>query len=72
MLSLASIKHGRTMSVIGRNLTNPFTALGTGGLPLSGGTTGCKTSVCGTPLVSDQNAIVSNPRTVAIQLNYKY
>ena len=72
VLTLASINHHWTASVIGRNLTNTFIALGTAGLPLSGGVTGCKTAVCGSQIISDQAAIVANPRTVAIQLNYKY
>lgn len=65
-LSLASLDHHWTLSLIGKNLTNTFIELGTAGLPLSGGTTGCKTAICGAQLVSDQAAIVANPRTVAI------
>ena len=72
VLTLASLNNHWTVSVIGKNLTNAFVQLGTGGLPLSGGTAGCKTSVCGPQLVSDQASIVADPRTVAIQLNYTY
>ncbi len=64
-------KHWR-FSVIGRNLTNEFITTGSFGLPLSGGTTGCKTAICGNQLVSDQGATVANPRTVALQISYKY
>ncbi len=69
---LGSIDKHWEVSVIGRNLTNTFIDLGSGGLPLSGGTAGCKVSVCGAQNVSDQSAIVANPRTVAVQLSYKY
>jgi outer membrane receptor protein involved in Fe transport len=64
-------KHWR-LSVIGRNLTNTFVSTGTFGLPLSGGTAGCKTAICGSQTVADQGATVENPRTVAIQITYKY
>ncbi len=72
VISLGSVNNHWQVSVIGKNLTNEFVKLGEGGLPLSGGTAGCKTSVCGAQLISDQNAIVQNPRTVAIQLKYTY
>jgi iron complex outermembrane receptor protein len=72
VLSLASESQHWKVSVIGRNLTNTFIALGTAGLPLSGGTTGCKTAVCGAQIISDQAAVVANPRTVAIQVTYRY
>jgi outer membrane receptor protein involved in Fe transport len=71
-LTLASLNHHWTFSVIGKNLTNTFIELGTAGLPLSGGATGCKTAICGAQLVSDQAATVANPRTVAIQVKYAY
>lgn len=72
VLWLGSINGHWEASVIGRNLTNEFVAVGEAGAPLSGGTTGCMVSVCGPQLVSDQIATVLNPRTVAIQLKYKY
>jgi iron complex outermembrane receptor protein len=72
VLSLSSIDRHWVLSVIGKNLTNTFIELGTAGLPLSGGTTGCKTAVCGPQLVSDQAAVVANPRTVAVQLKYAF
>ena len=71
-LSLSSADNRWTLSLIGKNLTNEFIELGTAGLPLSGGTTGCKTAVCGPQLISDQAAVVANPRTVAIQLKYGF
>ena len=71
-LTLASLDHHWTFSVIGKNLTNTFIELGTAGLPLSGGTTGCRAAICGPQLVSDQAATVANPRTVAIQVKYAY
>jgi outer membrane receptor protein involved in Fe transport len=64
-------KHWR-LSVIGRNLTDAFVSTGDFGLPLSGGTAGCKVAICGSQLVSDQGATVMNPRTVAIQVTWKY
>ncbi len=72
VLYLASLNGHWEASVIGRNLTNTFIMVGEAGLPLSGGTTGCRVSVCGPQLISDQGATVLNPRTVAIQLKYKY
>lgn len=69
---LGSINGHWEASVIARNITDTFISVGAGGLPLSGGTTGCKVSVCGPQLISDQAATVLNPRTVAIQLKYKY
>ena len=72
VISLGSVNNHWQLSIIGKNLTNEFVKLGEAGLPLSGGTTGCKVSVCGAQLISDQNAIVENPRTVAIQLKYTY
>jgi iron complex outermembrane recepter protein len=72
VLFLASLNGHWEASVIGRNLTNTFIMVNEGGAPLSGGTTGCKVSVCGPQLISDQTATVLNPRTVAIQLKYKY
>ncbi len=71
-VSLGSPGGHWTVSLIGRNLTDAFVATGTAGLPLSGGATGCKVAVCGAQLVSDQAALVQNPRTVAVQLNVKY
>ena len=72
VLWLGSINGHWEASVIARNITNEFIMVGEGGAPLSGGTTGCKTSVCGAQLISDQIGTVLNPRTVAIQLKYKY
>ncbi|MDB5483425.1 MAG: TonB-dependent receptor [Caulobacteraceae bacterium] len=72
VLWLGSINGHWEASVIGRNLTNTFIMVGEAGLPLSGGKTGCMVSVCGPQLISDQGATVLNPRTVAIQLKYKY
>lgn len=72
VFSLGTIDNRWAMSVIGRNLTNAFVATSAGGLPLSGGASGCKVAVCGTPLVSDQFSTVQNPRTIAIQLTVKY
>jgi outer membrane receptor protein involved in Fe transport len=72
VISLASINDRWNLSLIGRNLTNAFIETGTQGLPLSGGTTGCRVSACGAQIISDQGAIVQNPRTVAIQLNVRY
>jgi outer membrane receptor protein involved in Fe transport len=72
VISLASLNNHWKLSVIGRNLTNTFIETSTAGLPLSGGTSGCKVSICGPQTVADQGATVENPRTVAIQLNYKY
>jgi iron complex outermembrane receptor protein len=72
VLSLGSLDDRWTLSLIGRNLTNTFIETGTGGLPLSGGTTGCRVSACGPQLISDQGAVVENPRTVALQLSVKY
>jgi outer membrane receptor protein involved in Fe transport len=72
VLSLGSIDNRWTLSLVGRNITNTFVETGTAGLPLSGGTTGCHLSVCGPQLISDQAAVVQNPRTVALQLNVKY
>ncbi len=71
-LSLSSTDGHWTASLIGKNLTNTFIQLGTAGLPLSGGTTGCQAAVCGPQLISDQAAIVANPRTVAVQLKYAF
>ena len=71
-LTLSSTDRHWVLSVIGKNLTNTFIELGTAGLPLSGGTTGCKTAVCGPQLVSDQAATVANPRTVAVQVKYAF
>ena len=71
-LSLSSTDRHWVLSVIGKNLTNTFIELATAGLPLSGGTTGCKTAVCGPQLVADQAATVANPRTVAIQVKYAF
>jgi outer membrane receptor protein involved in Fe transport len=72
VLYLASLNGHWEASVIGRNLTNTFIMVGEGGAPLSGGTTGCMTAVCGPQLISDQLGTVLNPRTVALQLKYKY
>jgi hypothetical protein len=58
--------------VIGRNLTNAFVQTSTGGLPESGGTSGCRVSVCGPQIISDQLSTILDPRTVAIQLTLKY
>ncbi len=72
-LSLSSADHHWTVSLIGRNLTNTFIQLGDAGLPLSGGTTGCRQATCPAGnLISDQAAVVANPRTVAIQLKYGF
>jgi hypothetical protein len=72
VLSFGSIDNRWTVSVIGRNLTNAFVQTSTGGLPLSGGTSGCKESVCGAQLISDQLSTVLNPRTVAVQLKLAF
>ena len=72
VFSLGSIDNRWAMAVIGRNLTNAFVATSAGGLPLSGGASGCKVAVCGPQLVSDQFSTVQNPRTIAIQLTVKY
>jgi len=72
VLSLSSENGFWEVSLIGRNLTNTFVATNTQGLPLSGGTTGCKVSICGPQLVSDQGAVVDDPRTVALQLTVHY
>ncbi len=72
VISLGTIDNRWTLSLIGRNLTNEFVQTSTGGLPLSGGTSGCKVAVCGTQLISDQLSTVLNPRTVAIQLKVAY
>jgi outer membrane receptor protein involved in Fe transport len=71
-VSIGSLNDRWKLSLIGRNLTNTFVQTSTGGLPLSGGTSGCKVSVCGSQLISDQLSTVLNPRTVAIQLTVKY
>ena len=60
------------VALIGRNLTDTFVAVGTQGLPLSGGTTGCKVSSCGPQLHSDQGSIVLPPRTLTLEFTYKY
>jgi iron complex outermembrane receptor protein len=77
VLTLGSIDDRWTLSLIGRNLTNTFVETGTQGLPSSGAGTGCRAGSgdaadCGKIIISDQGAIVENPRTVAIQLNVKY
>lgn len=71
-LSIGSADRHWVLSVIGKNLTNTFIRLGTAGLPLSGGTTGCQVAACGAQLISDQAAVVANPRTVAVQLKYGF
>jgi iron complex outermembrane receptor protein len=72
VISLGSLDKHWQLSVIGRNLTNTFIETSTAGLPLSGGTTGCRVSSCGPQVVSDQAATVDNPRTIALQLKYRY
>jgi iron complex outermembrane recepter protein len=72
VLYLGTINGHWEASVIGRNLTDTFIMVGEGGAPLSGGTAGCKVAVCGPQLISDQIGTVLAPRTVAIQLKYKY
>ncbi len=72
VLSLGTIDNRWAISVIGRNLTNAFVATSAGGLPLSGGASGCKLAVCGPQLISDQFSTVQNPRTIALQLTVKY
>ena len=72
VLSLGSINNRWNLSIIGRNITNTFVATSAGGLPLSGGSSGCKVAVCGNQLISDQAFTVLSPRTVAIQLSVKY
>ena len=71
-ISIGSINDRWTLSLIGRNLTNEFVQTSTGGLPLSGGKSGCKESVCGAQLISDQLSTVLNPRTVALQLKVTF
>jgi hypothetical protein len=72
VVSLGSIDNRWSLAVIGRNLTNAFVTTSAGGLPLSGGASGCKVAVCGPQLVSDQLSTVQNPRTIAIQATFKY
>ncbi len=71
-LSLSSESGLWTLRLIGRNLTDTFVALGTQGLPLSGGVTGCKVAVCGPQLISDQGSVVAEPRTVALEFTLRY
>ena len=76
VLTLGSIDDRWTLALIGKNLTNTFIETGTQGLPSSGAGTGCRAGsgdpACSSIIISDQGAIVENPRTVAIQLNVKY
>jgi outer membrane receptor protein involved in Fe transport len=72
VIALGAINRRWQVSLIGRNLTDTFVATSTAGLPLSGGTTGCKISGCGPQVISDQAATIQNPRTVAIQVSFKY
>ncbi len=69
-LRLGSADNTWELALIGKNLTDTFVIVGAQGLPLSGGTTGCAS--CGAQLVSDQGGVVLNPRSVAIQLTYRY
>jgi iron complex outermembrane receptor protein len=71
-LSIGGVDDRWKISVIGRNLTNAFVQTSTGGLPESGGTSGCRVSVCGPQIISDQLSTILDPRTVAIQLTLKY
>ncbi len=72
VFSIGGTNNRWTLSLIGRNLTNEFVQTSSAGLPLSGGTSGCKVSACGAQLISDQLSTVLNPRTIALQLKVAY
>jgi len=59
------------VALIGKNLTNAFINVGTAGLPLSGAGTGLQAGSPG-QIISDQGGIILDPRTVALQLTYRY
>jgi iron complex outermembrane recepter protein len=75
VLYLGTLNNRWQLSVIGKNLTNEFIVMGSQGLPLSGQGGGCavtKYPGCTTPIVSDQGAVVQDPRTIAVQLKASF